>query len=60
MSVVQRVQGDIDGDGQIETIEGTSDSRTIVRRNGTVLWQTGPGWIDGWPDGHGTFLLPLI
>lgn len=48
MGVVQSIIGDIDGDGHQETVEGTSDSHTIVRRNGTKLWESGPGWIDGW------------
>ena len=49
MTVVQSVQADIDGDGQLELVEGLDDfpPTTRVSKNGQVIWQIA-GWIDGW------------
>lgn len=47
MTVVQSVTCDIDGDGNLETVQGMSDSTTVVLRGNQVLWR-GTQWIDGW------------
>lgn len=47
MAVVASVNADLDGDGQVGTVQSTDDGHTTVVRNGVVLWDH-EGWIQGW------------
>ena len=50
MGISQSVQADIDGDGQLEDVQGSdnaANTSTTVTKAGNVIW-TQAGFIDGW------------